>query len=80
MVVLRNVNLTASPKEGPYDTFVAGLLGGYVVFGRNSGSISQQVRIALQETMSKEVYLEVKLTILSVDRDLCVRESYACPC
>ncbi|KAL1967150.1 hypothetical protein VTN77DRAFT_3441 [Rasamsonia byssochlamydoides] len=34
-----------SGKEGRYDTFVAGLLGGYVVFGRNSGSISQQIVI-----------------------------------
>lgn len=34
----------AGAKEGPYDTFFAGLLGGYVVFGRNPGSVSQQVR------------------------------------
>ncbi|KAL1879132.1 hypothetical protein VTK73DRAFT_7251 [Phialemonium thermophilum] len=38
-------------KEGPYDTFVAGLLGGYVVFGRRSprsgkiSSVNQQIVI-----------------------------------
>lgn len=37
-------------KEGRYDSFFAGLLGGYAVFGRNSGSVSQQVRRALFQT------------------------------
>jgi len=37
-------------KEGPYDTFLAGLLGGYVVFGRRSkkghiSSVSKQIVI-----------------------------------
>ena len=37
-----------SGKEGPYDTFFAGLLGGYVVFGRRSkrghvSSVSKQI-------------------------------------
>jgi peroxisomal membrane protein 4 len=37
-------------KEGPYDTFFAGLLGGYVVFGRRSkrghvSSVSKQIVI-----------------------------------
>ncbi|KAI9731963.1 MAG: hypothetical protein M1834_004414 [Cirrosporium novae-zelandiae] len=32
-----------TPKEGPYDTFLAGLLGGYVVFGRRMSSVSQQI-------------------------------------
>ncbi|KAI0008867.1 peroxisomal membrane protein 4 [Xylariaceae sp. FL0662B] len=37
-------------KEGPYDSFLAGLLGGYVVFGRRSASgkvssINQQIVI-----------------------------------
>lgn len=42
----------ASPgKEGPYDSFIAGLLGGYVVFGQRSkrsgkiSSVSQQIVI-----------------------------------
>uniref|UniRef100_A0A093V0A2 Peroxisomal membrane protein 4 n=1 Tax=Talaromyces marneffei PM1 TaxID=1077442 RepID=A0A093V0A2_TALMA len=42
MFAMKYLNPTG-PKEGPYDTFFAGLLGGYVVFGRNSGSVSQQV-------------------------------------
>ncbi|KAK4660151.1 hypothetical protein QC762_116560 [Podospora pseudocomata] len=37
-------------KEGPYDSFIAGLLGGYVVFGQRSkrgkiSSVSQQIVI-----------------------------------
>ncbi|EFY90964.1 peroxisomal membrane protein (PmpP24), putative [Metarhizium acridum CQMa 102] len=38
-------------KEGPYDTFIAGLLGGYIVFGQRSkrngkvSSVSQQIVI-----------------------------------
>ena len=33
-----------SGKEASYDTFLAGLLGGYVVFGRNSrSSVNQQI-------------------------------------
>jgi hypothetical protein len=32
MLLLRLVN--PSNKEGPYDTFFAGLMGGYTVFGR----------------------------------------------
>ncbi|AEO65389.1 uncharacterized protein THITE_2154010 [Thermothielavioides terrestris NRRL 8126] len=38
-------------KEGPYDSFIAGLLGGYVVFGRRSkrsgriSSVNQQIVI-----------------------------------
>ncbi|KLJ13491.1 hypothetical protein EMPG_11568 [Blastomyces silverae] len=32
-------------KEGPYDTFVAGLLGGYLVFGKSPGSVSKQIVI-----------------------------------
>src|SRR5689334_4802779 len=37
-------------KEGPYDTFFAGLLGGYLVFGRRSkkghiSSVSKQIVI-----------------------------------
>ncbi|KAJ9205745.1 hypothetical protein DTO166G4_4640 [Paecilomyces variotii] len=45
LVVLRMLSPTASRKEGRYDTFMAGLLGGYVVFGRNPGSVSQQIVI-----------------------------------
>jgi peroxisomal membrane protein 4 len=42
MFAMKYLN-TTGPKEGPFDTFFAGLLGGYIVFGRNPGSVSQQV-------------------------------------
>ncbi|GAD94133.1 peroxisomal membrane protein [Paecilomyces variotii No. 5] len=45
MVALRALSPARSRKEGRYDTFMAGLLGGYVVFGRNPGSVSQQIVI-----------------------------------
>lgn len=45
MLAMKYLN-SSGPKEGPYDTFFAGLLGGYIVFGRNPGSISQQVLLA----------------------------------
>ena len=34
MLILRLINPVRPGKEGPYDTFFAGLAGGYVVFGR----------------------------------------------
>lgn len=43
MMVLRNINPSAVGKEGRYDSFFAGLLGGYAVFGRNQTSVTQQV-------------------------------------
>ncbi|CAI7578354.1 unnamed protein product [Penicillium pancosmium] len=45
MIVLRNLDTSGAAKEGRYDSFVAGLLGGYAVFGRQRGSISQQIVI-----------------------------------
>lgn len=45
MIVLRNLNMYEAGKEGRYDSFLAGLLGGYAVFGRNAGSVSNQVWI-----------------------------------
>ncbi|CAG8007634.1 unnamed protein product [Penicillium olsonii] len=44
MILLRNVP-GGTGKEGRYDSFFAGLLGGYAVFGRQPGSISQQIVI-----------------------------------
>ncbi|KAK4103161.1 peroxisomal membrane protein 4 [Parathielavia hyrcaniae] len=47
-LLLKNYGPTPG-KEGPYDSFLAGLLGGYVVFGRRSprtgkiSSVSQQI-------------------------------------
>ena len=41
MLVLRSI----SGKEGQFDSLVAGLLGGYVVFGRTKNAINQQIVI-----------------------------------
>jgi peroxisomal membrane protein 4 len=44
MLALRIINPTGPGKEGPYDTFFSGLLGGYIVFGSGrQGSVNQQV-------------------------------------
>jgi len=44
MLLLRHAS--PSGREASYDTFLAGLLGGYVVFGRNSrSSVNQQIVI-----------------------------------
>ncbi|EAS36799.3 peroxisomal membrane protein [Coccidioides immitis RS] len=45
MLALRYLSPGGSGKEGPYDTFFAGLLGGYVVFGRSRSSVTQQIVI-----------------------------------
>lgn len=45
MLVLRNVGSASAGKEGRYDSFFSGLLGGYAVFGRQKTSLSQQVRL-----------------------------------
>ncbi|KAK4928662.1 hypothetical protein LTR66_016214, partial [Elasticomyces elasticus] len=45
MLVLRLLNPTNPGKEGPYDTFFAGLLGGYTVFGREANAVKQQIVI-----------------------------------
>ena len=49
MLFLKRFGATPG-KEGPYDTFFAGLLGGYLVFGRRSkrghvSSVSKQIVI-----------------------------------
>ena len=48
MLLLRYLNpdapISGGGKEGPFDTFIAGLLGGYTVFGAaKQGSVNQQV-------------------------------------
>lgn len=43
MLLLRYRGPNGWGKEGPYDAFVAGLLGGYFVFARSPGPVSQQV-------------------------------------
>ncbi|KAK2745060.1 hypothetical protein FQN55_006417 [Onygenales sp. PD_40] len=45
MLALKYLGPSGRGKEGPYDTFVAGLLGGYLVFGKSPGSVSQQIVI-----------------------------------
>ncbi|KAL2361584.1 hypothetical protein RJZ56_005541 [Blastomyces dermatitidis] len=45
MLALRYLGPSGWGKEGPYDTFVAGLLGGYLVFGKSPGSVSKQIVI-----------------------------------
>lgn len=49
MVALKHIGNDPG-KEGPFDTFIAGLLGGYLVFGRRSkrgniSSVSKQIVI-----------------------------------
>lgn len=43
MLALRNLNTSSVSKENRYDSFFAGLLGGYAVFGRHQTSVTQQV-------------------------------------
>lgn len=48
MLLLRLLNPDGRGKEGPYDTFMSGLAGGYLVFGRGRGaasSVNQQIVI-----------------------------------
>jgi hypothetical protein len=46
MLLIRYLNPMNSGREGPYDTFFAGLIGGYAVFGRGrQGSVNKQVQI-----------------------------------
>lgn len=45
MLILSVINPSNPGKEGPYDTFFAGALGGYYVFGKNPNSVKQQIVI-----------------------------------
>lgn len=48
MLLLRVMNPDGRGKEGPYDTFFSGLVGGYFVFGRGkaaNSSVNQQIVI-----------------------------------
>lgn len=45
MLVLSLINPKNPGKEGPYDTFFSGAIGGYYVFGRHPNSIKQQIVI-----------------------------------
>ena len=61
MIALKYLN--RSRKEGRYDAFMAGLLGGYVVFGRSHGSVSQQVCFVFPRKTSTNLFL-LKLKLL----------------
>lgn len=44
MLLIRYTNPMNSGKEGAYDSFFAGLVGGYTVFGKGrQGSVNKQV-------------------------------------
>ena len=46
MLLLRLLNPMKPGREGPYDSFLAGLTGGYIAFGRGKkGSVDQQIVI-----------------------------------
>ncbi len=48
MLVLKVLNPATPGKEGPYDTFLSGAVGGYYVFGRGragASSVNQQIVI-----------------------------------
>ena len=62
MLAMRNI----SGKESRYDSFVAGLLGGYVVFGRSRSSVSQQIVIYV---FSRVVLAISKLALTSRVRE-----------
>lgn len=51
-------------KEGPYDTFFAGALGGYLVFGRRSkrGNVSS---VSKQIVIFGETFLSQRENVLS---------------
>ena len=56
MLILKHMGSDPG-KEGPFDTFFAGLLGGYLVFGRRSkrghiSSVSKQIVIFGREAFS----------------------------
>jgi hypothetical protein len=63
MIVLRNLDTSGAAKEGRYDSFFAGLMGGYAVFGRQRGSISQQVRTSalLAPSLCRNSYWDLHL-------------------
>jgi hypothetical protein len=79
MIVLRNISPKGSAKEGRYDSFFAGLLGGYAVFGRQRGSISQQVRYPHTEAKRTSGLGYPQQLTPPLDCHLCFRPRYARP-
>jgi len=65
MLALRNLNTSSAGKENRYDSFFAGLLGGYAVFGRNQTSVTQQVLHPLA--------LNIRIKLTMTDRHLRLR-------
>jgi len=71
MVILRHAKAPHSGfklgagKEGPYDTFIAGLIGGYTVFGRGRvSSVSKQIVIYI---FARVVLAVAKLAVQTRD-------------
>jgi peroxisomal membrane protein 4 len=60
LLLLKHCGSSPEKKEGPYDSFVAGLMGGYVVFGQRSArtgrvsSVNQQIVIYVSERCAKQ--------------------------
>lgn len=81
MLLLRALNPLRPGKEGPYDTFLAGLLGGYTVFGRGKqGSVNQQVLNLLRSPTFKTCKGSDTLFFpFEIDRDLHLRARHARP-
>lgn len=82
MITLRYLGPGGWGKEGPYDTFLAGLLGGYIVFARNPGPVSQQVSSSSCGSMwlmfqNRGFVADMRLLL---DRDIRLCSSDACTC
>lgn len=61
MLLLHHKSLSSKAREGRYDTFLAGLIGGYAVFGRGSqSSVNQQIVIYV---FARVVLALAKLTV-----------------
>ena len=70
MLFLKKFGATPG-KEGPFDTFFAGLLGGYLVFGRRSkrghvSSVSKQIVIFGKSHASLLPFISSSLVCLAV--------------
>ncbi|KAI9722586.1 MAG: hypothetical protein M1812_001517 [Candelaria pacifica] len=66
MLIQRYLNPMNGGKEGRYDTFVAGLIGGYAVFGRGiQSSVNQQIVIYV---FARVVLALAKLSVAHIPR------------
>jgi hypothetical protein len=77
MLFIRYLNPLNSGKEGPYDSFFAGLVGGYTVFGKGrQGSVNKQVPHLPTPANLSSIS---QTNSLCQDRDLCLRARHARP-